>query len=153
MSLTTEISFASEAVAVTGAVSVIGLCLGLLVIITRWVTRERRHSRKNGYHVVRLSRGQYVYEEARPDQRLQLLPIWHDLGSSIGILSPGTLCTNNQLAFNCTVKGIRHVLRLPTESQWDQIVPAWAIGRRPEIHQRIYEAFSKNFGEENVVEE
>lgn len=115
----------------------VGFILGLGVVIARGIVRERLRSRRCGYHVRRLGRGQYVYEEQSEEGPLQRLPFWREVLASVGLSRPRLQEAIRHIAFRTERMGATSTIQLPDQVRWDEEVPPWAQGRRAEIVERI----------------
>ena len=115
----------------------VGFVLGLGAVIARGIVRGRLRSRKRGYQVRRLGRGQYAYEEQGEEGPLQQQPFWREVLESVGLSRPLPKEAIRHLPFRTEPMGTTSTIQLPDQARWDEEVPPWAQGRRAEIVERI----------------
>lgn len=132
----------------------LGLVIGFLVIVLRWVVLGRRDARRLGYRVIWTGPGQYVYEERNAERPFAQPPFWREWlwATGVGWPAPRPAESNRQLAFRCTEVGLRRMMHLPNASQWNDSVEEWARNRRNEIALRIKNEMVETFGSANVLE-
>jgi hypothetical protein len=132
-------------------IAILAVLLAMVAIVVRWIILNRLESKRGGFGVIRISPGQYVYEEKMPDRRFEEPPVWRDFLWSFGMGWPRPSESNRQLQFRCTTVGLHHTVHLPGPEDWEHSVPDWAKDRRDDIVRRVYESLSETFGRTNVV--
>ncbi len=129
---------ASHWVLAKGLIVGTGFVLGLGVLLLRATIGARMRSRKRGYRVRYIGRGNYIYEERVPATASEVQSIWYKLRMSPSQIAFGRC---QQLPFHGEPLDGSVEPQLPGEERWNDQVPSWAQGRRKEILHRIAECF------------